>query len=171
MKLAFVAAGVALVLAGAAQARNLVEVYDDAVQFDPQIHEADATRMAARESSPQALAALLPQISGNWSISRTKEETDSVEAFPNPANAAELLPLPFSVGGYTDERQYNLQLQQSVFSWANWKTLSKAHKQVAQAEARRDRLFQCAGSPGRGRCAAGRAHGRQPAAGAGQQAL
>jgi outer membrane protein len=135
MKLAFVAAGVALILAGAAQARNLVEVYDDAVQFDPQIHEADATRMAARENSPQALAALLPQISGNWSISRTKQETDSVEAFPNPANAAELLPLPFSVGGYTDERQYNLQLQQSVFSWANWKTLSKAHKQVAQAEA------------------------------------
>lgn len=135
MKHAFVAAGVALVLASSAQARNLVEVYDDAVQFDPQIHEADATRLAARENSPQALAALLPQLSGNWAISRTRTQTDSVEAFPNPANAAELLPLPFSVGGYTDERQYNLQLQQSVFSWANWKTLARAHKQVAQAEA------------------------------------
>src|SRR5580693_3526946 len=109
MKLAFVAAGVALILAGAAQARNLVEVYDDAVQFDPQIHEADATRMAARESSPQALAALLPQISGNAALSRTRSQTDSVEAFPNPSNPAVLLPLPFSVGGYTDERQYNVQ--------------------------------------------------------------
>jgi outer membrane protein len=135
MKHAFVAAGVALALAGLAQARDLVQVYDDAVQFDPQIHAADATRMAARESSPQALAALLPTVSGNWAISRTKQQTNSVEPFPNPANAAELLPLPFAVEGYTDERQYNLQLQQSVFSWANWKTLSRAHKQVAQAEA------------------------------------
>ncbi|HTB68216.1 MAG TPA: TolC family protein, partial [Steroidobacteraceae bacterium] len=135
MKLVIATAWLSLALAGLAQARDLVQVYDDAVQFDPQIHEADATRMAARESSPQALAALLPQISGNAAISRTRSETDSVEAFPNPSNPAVLLPLPFSVGGYTDERQYNVELQQSVFSWANWKTLSRAHKQVAQAEA------------------------------------
>jgi outer membrane protein len=135
MRHAIAAAWVSLALVAVAQARDLVQVYDDAVQFDPQIHEADATRMAARESSPQALAALLPQISGTAAISRTRSETDSVEAFPNASNPAVLQPLPFSVGGYTDERQYNLQLQQSVFSWANWKTLSRAHKQVAQAEA------------------------------------
>ncbi|MGC1458860.1 MAG: TolC family outer membrane protein [Steroidobacteraceae bacterium] len=135
MKCAFVAAWVSLALVGAAHASDLVQVFDDAVQFDPQIHEADATRMAARESSPQALAALLPQLSGNGSLSRTRSQTNSVEPFPNPANPAELLPLPFSVNGYTDERQYAVQLQQSVFSWANWKTLSRAHKQVAQAEA------------------------------------
>src|ERR1700742_2836011 len=108
MKHATVVAWVLLALGGPAQASDLVQVFDDAVQFDPQIHEADATRMAARENSPQALAALLPQVSGNWAISRAKTQTDSVEAFPNPANAAVLLPLPFSVGGYTDERQYNV---------------------------------------------------------------
>jgi outer membrane protein len=135
MKHAFVAVGVALALAGVAQARDLVQVYDDAVRFDPQIHAADATRMAARENSPQALSALLPLITGNWAISRARSEQDSVEPFPDPTNPAELLPLPYSVSGYTDERQYNLQLQQSVFSWSNWKTLSRAHKQVAQAEA------------------------------------
>jgi outer membrane protein len=135
MKRAIVAAWVSLALVGGAQARDLVQVYDDAVQFDPQIHEADATRLAARESSPQALAALLPQVSANGALSRTRSQTNSVEPFPNPDNPAELLPLPFSVSGYTDERQYAVQLQQSVFSWANWKTLSRAHKQVAQAEA------------------------------------
>jgi outer membrane protein len=135
MKHAIVAAWVSLALAGGAQARDLVQVFDDAVQFDPQIHEADATRMAARENSPQALAALFPQISGNWEIARERSQTNSVEAFPDPSNPSVLLPLPFAVGGYTDERQYNLQLTQSVFSWANWKTLSRAHKQVAQAEA------------------------------------
>jgi outer membrane protein len=135
MKHVIATAWVSLALVGVAQGRDLVQVYDDAVQFDPQIHEADATRMAARESSPQALAALLPLLSANGAISRARTQTNSVEAFPNPDNPAELLPLPFSVGGYTDERQYNVQLQQSVFSWANWKTLSRAHKQVAQAEA------------------------------------
>ncbi|HEY6454592.1 MAG TPA: TolC family outer membrane protein [Steroidobacteraceae bacterium] len=135
MKHVIATAWVSLALVAVAQGRDLVQVYDDAVRFDPQIQEADATRMAARENSPQALSALLPQLSGNAAISRARTQTDSVEAFPNASNPAVLQPLPFSVGGYTDERQYNLQLQQSVFSWANWKTLSRAHKQVAQAEA------------------------------------
>jgi outer membrane protein len=135
MKRAIVAACVSLALVGVARANDLVQVYDDAVRFDPQIHAADATRMAAREDSPQALAALLPQASGNWQISRTKQVENSVEPFPSPVNPALLEPLPIESTAYTDERQYNLQLQQSVFSWANWKTLSRAHKQVAQAEA------------------------------------
>jgi outer membrane protein len=133
MKAATVAACVSLILVGVAQARDLVQVYDDAVQFDPQIHAADATRMAAREASPQALAALLPQANGNFQISRTKGTSESVQPFPSTV-PGELEALPSSVYGYTDQRAYNLQLQQSVFSWANWKTLSRAHKQVAQAE-------------------------------------
>jgi outer membrane protein len=133
MKHAFAAAGVALALAGAAHARDLVQVYDDAVQFDPQIHAADATRMAARENTPQALAALLPLVNGNWAVSRTKADETSVEPYPGPNGSEEAL--PYDISGYTDQRGYNLQLQQSVFSWANWKSLSRAHKQVAQAEA------------------------------------
>jgi outer membrane protein len=133
MKLAIVAAGVSLALVGAAHARDLVQVYDDAVQFDPQIHAADATRMAAREASPQALAALLPQVSGNFQISRASSDQSTVEPYPGPNGTEQAL--PYDISGYTDERQYNLQLQQSVFSWANWKSLGRAHKQVAQAEA------------------------------------
>jgi outer membrane protein len=133
MKHATVAVWVALALAGVAQARDLVQVFDDAVQFDPTIHGADATRMAARENSPQALSALLPQVSGTWGVSRSKSDQNLVEPYPGP-NGTELA-LPLNSAGYTDERQYNLQLSQSVFSWANWKSLSRAHKQVAQAEA------------------------------------
>jgi outer membrane protein len=133
MKHATVAIWVTLALAGVAQARDLVQVFDDAVQFDPQIHGADATRMAARENSPQALSALLPQVNGTLGISRTKQDQNLVEPFPGP-NGTEVA-APLEVSGYTDERQYNVQLQQSVFSWANWKSLSRAHKQVAQAEA------------------------------------
>jgi outer membrane protein len=133
MKHVMATAWVLLALANVAQARDLVQVYDDAVQFDPQIHGADATRMAAREASPQALAALLPVVNGTLGISRTKSAQDQEQTYPG-ANGSELT-LPYDISGYADERQYNVQLQQSVFSWANWKTLSRAHKQVAQAEA------------------------------------
>src|SRR5580658_5501424 len=133
MKHAIVAAWVSLALVGVAQARDLVQVYDDAVQFDPTIAAANATRMAARENTPQALSALLPLVNGTLGISRTKSAQDLEETYPGP-NGGELT-LPDDTAGYADERQYNVQLQQSVFSWANWKSLSRAHKQVAQAEA------------------------------------
>ena len=44
------------VFAGALQAADLLSVYERALQNDPQIREADANRLASRESKPQALA-------------------------------------------------------------------------------------------------------------------
>src|ERR1700691_751397 len=90
---------VALAVGGVAQARDLVQVYDDAVQFDPQIAGANATRLAAREASPQALAALLPPVSGNFQPSRAKQQSASVEPYPSPTNPPELVALPYTVGG------------------------------------------------------------------------
>ena len=134
MKHAAVAVWVALAVAGVTQARDLVQVYDDAVQFDPTIAGANATRLAQRESFPQALSALLPQANGNFIISRTKSDSSEAQSYPDPLTGQSVL-LPISSNGYTDERGYNLQLTQTVFSWAQWKSLSRAHKQVAQAEA------------------------------------
>src|SRR5271169_2557005 len=51
-------------------AADLMAVYQRALQNDPQLREAEATRLAALESKPQALSALLPQLSGNGAISR-----------------------------------------------------------------------------------------------------
>jgi outer membrane protein len=134
MKHAAVVVWVALALAGVAQARDLVQVYDDAVQFDPTIAGANATRLAQRENFPQALSALLPQASGNYVIARTKSDSSEAETYPDPLTGQSVV-LPITSDQYTDERGYNLQLTQSVFSWAQWKSLSRAHKQVAQAEA------------------------------------
>ncbi len=59
----------AFTLPGAAQAASLLEIYQQALQSDPQIHEAEARRLAALESKPQARSVLLPQLSasGEWS--------------------------------------------------------------------------------------------------------
>jgi len=128
-----VAACVALVVATAASAKDLLGVYHDAVLYDAQIRQADATRKAAREANPQAWAELLPQISGSYAFTREKIEQSAVEAFPGPGGA--VLPAQFGTSEYASNHGYQLQLQQSLFNWAYWAGVSKAKKQVGQAEA------------------------------------
>ena len=41
-------------MSSAANADSLLEVYQQALQSDPQIHEAEARRLAALEAKPQA---------------------------------------------------------------------------------------------------------------------
>ena len=59
----------AVVLPLTANSASLLEVYQQALQSDPLIHEADPRRMAPNEVAPQARSALFPQINANanWS--------------------------------------------------------------------------------------------------------
>lgn len=123
----------ALVLATAAPAADLMEVYERAVQNDPQIREADANRLASRESKPQALAALLPQI--NASGSYEKSESDGSSVFPNTNILGEVEILTRDSSQELDTQLYQIQLRQTLFRWDQWQTLKRADAQVAQAEA------------------------------------
>ena len=60
-----------LAIAGPVQAASLLEVYQQALQSDPRIHEAEARRLAALEAEPQARGLYLPQIdfSADWTDS------------------------------------------------------------------------------------------------------
>ncbi len=133
MKRSALLTGLALGIVRAAAATDLLQVYDDALRFDPQIHAADATRMANREASPQALSQLLPQLSATASWSRAYSNFSTQEPFPSATG--QVVNVPLGNSGYTNQRGYTVQLQQSLFSWANFEGLKKAHKQVAQAEA------------------------------------
>ena len=129
---------VGLALCGHSSAKDLLGVYQDAVQNDPQIRAADANRLASRESRPQALAALLPQISGTAGYTRDHNggDQDQIDVTPptaTPPNHPYAAPLPYTAG--TGEKQWALNLRQNVFSWQNWVTLKAANAQVAQAEA------------------------------------
>ena len=61
----------ALAVAGPVQADSLLEIYQQALQSDPRIHEAEARKMAAFEAEPQARGLYLPQIdfSADWTDS------------------------------------------------------------------------------------------------------
>jgi outer membrane protein TolC len=64
-----------------AAAADLVAVYQRALQNDPQLREAEANRLAALESKPQALAALLPQVTGTALAAKERDVGPSNQAF------------------------------------------------------------------------------------------
>ena len=77
-----------LALPLAAPAKDLIGVFEDALHNDPVIRQADANRLAARESKPQALAALLPQLNGTAGITRDHSSGFQTQPFQvsNPSN-------------------------------------------------------------------------------------
>jgi outer membrane protein len=113
-----------------AAAADLKDVYERALTSDPLIREAEANRLAARESRPQALAALLPQVNadGTW--------YDSVDSNSKGLFVAPGIPLTPDVRNFDgDSESWNLGLRQSIFSWESWATLKRANAERAQAEA------------------------------------
>jgi len=127
-----------LALAAPASAADLMEVYQRAVQNDPQIREADANRLASRESKPQALAALLPQLSASGSYEHAESDGSSVF----PVNATDpltgestIVVLNRATEQTLDSKLYQIQLRQTLFRWDQWQTLKRADAEVAQAEA------------------------------------
>src|SRR5258708_33613880 len=65
----------------AAAAADLVAVYQRAQQNDPQLREAEANRLAALESKPHALAALLAQVTGSAAASKERDTGASNQSF------------------------------------------------------------------------------------------
>jgi len=129
-----------------APAADLLAVYQRALQNDPQLKEAEATRLAALEAKPQAVAALLPQLNGTGTAQRERDtgptnETQVVTAGPattggtGAAAATQTFSYPFSGTTTTTTYQYGLNLKLNLFSWQNWVALKRADAQLAQAEA------------------------------------
>jgi outer membrane protein len=119
--------------AGTAQPKDLVGVFEDALKNDPVIRQADANRLAARESRPQAWSALLPQLNGT--ATATRDHNDGTQPFFTTSSSGAPLVIPLGAGVDTTTRTWALNLRQNVFSWSNWMTLKAASAQVAQAEA------------------------------------
>src|SRR5580700_6617590 len=120
----------------AAPAADLLAVYQRALQNDPQLKEAEATRLAALESKPQALAALLPQLSGSGTVSKEKDDGQSNQVETVQANGQNFSEsFPFNGRTTTNTHKYGVDLTQNLFRWENWVALQRADSQVAQAEA------------------------------------
>jgi outer membrane protein len=120
---------VGLGLASIAPAADLMAVYQKALTADPQIREADANRLAARESRPQAFGALLPQLNGMGQY--TKDKSDGTFGLRQNTGASP----PAELNSDTKNRYWQIQAKQTVFQWDQWIALKRSSSEVAQAEA------------------------------------
>jgi len=128
------------------QADSLLEVYQQAVQSDPRILEAEARRLAALEAEPQARGVLFPQINfnGTWSdddIEGSGIQNSPVEV-PQGSGNFEILPFPFESRTKREVTTWGLELRQTLFRWDQIIDLRRADKLVAKAEADREAAQQ-----------------------------
>ncbi len=119
----------------AGQATSLLEVYQQALQSDPRIHEAEARRLAAFEAAPQARGLLLPQVSfgGDWT--KADSSGSGTDSFGGVVQ-------PFSSDSDSETTRWQFSLRQTLFRWDQIVGLRQADKVVAKAEADREAAQQ-----------------------------
>jgi outer membrane protein len=123
-----------------ARANDLLDFYHQAQEQDTSLQAALHARDATVEARPQALAALLPQLTGSASIDRNRVHflsgSSGTIGLPGPADGSAVSQnrSVTSVAYYTS-KSYSLNLSQTLFDWSAFQTLAKANQAVAQAQA------------------------------------
>lgn len=135
IKVLLIAAG-ALLSSGTASAASLLEIYQQALQSDPSIHEAEARRMAALEAKPQARSLLLPQISFSGDYTDAESDGTSVEIDSNGTIGQ------LQSRSRSETTRWGFNLTQTLFRWDQIVGLRQADKSVARAEAVREAAQQ-----------------------------
>ena len=105
----------AALASGTAQAADLLQTYEMARGGDTQLAIAESNTLYNKEGQVQARAALLPQLSGDASITRSRTEPEGVS------------------GSYTSTRRsYGLGASQTLFNWGQFSSL-RAQRALSQA--------------------------------------
>jgi outer membrane protein len=108
-----------------ATAADLHELYQQALQNDPQYRAAQAALEAAREAKPQAWSAWLPQL--NFTAQRVDNQTDTTRS-----SNTSVLPLGTRD---TNSDQYTISLNQAIYHHDYIVALRQADDSIAQAVA------------------------------------
>jgi len=121
----------ALLIAGVsaqAHATDLMQAYDLARLSDPQLKISDAQKRAQGEGVVQARASLLPQVNASVSINRSQGRSSGNQVFagqPTDIN---------STYSTSTDRTSGVQVNQSVFDYANYTRLGASKARAEQAE-------------------------------------
>ena len=117
-----------LAIPGLGHGDSLLEIYQQALQSDPLIHEAEARRLAAEELAPQARGLLFPQIQANAGWDQTDASGNQLIVDTTGFATA-----PFESD--STSKSWDVSLRQTIFRWDQVIGLKQAGKLVAKAEA------------------------------------
>lgn len=122
--------GTSVLLPATAAAEDLLQTYELARSGDPQLSAAESGRQVTREDAVQARAALLPQINGEASYTRSRSDTESVDATPDGSGGVVFGP---SIGeSDTTTRNLTVNARQMLYDRGNFTRL-KAQNALSQA--------------------------------------
>lgn len=99
-----------------AQAEDLKEVYEIAVQSDPTVQAAFAAMQANKQALPKAIAQMVPNLSASYQASGVNATTSS--------------PSPFVFQGGYNTKNYSLVLSQPIFHPEQWAQLEQSRHVV-----------------------------------------
>jgi len=99
----------------AANAADLLQVYEMARNGDPQLASAESNRLYTKEGQVQARAALLPSLNGSASLNRTRSSLEGVSG---------------STTGTA--RKYGISGEQTLFNWTQFANL-RAQREISKA--------------------------------------
>lgn len=108
-----------------ARAEDLLESYELARNSDPQFSAAESSRLISREGAVQARAALLPQIGGSASYTRSRSDSNGSQVFGGTLITSDS-------ESDTTSKQLGLNLQQMVYDHS---VITRVRSQNALAQA------------------------------------
>ena len=117
-----------LVASAPTHATDLIEIYSIALTSDPLLREADANLRATIQRKPQAIAALLPQVSAGWTYDDNKNNTRAIRGVGNVV-------APSITDTTSDGWGWTVDLTQTLFRADQWLRVRQADKEAAQSEA------------------------------------
>jgi outer membrane protein len=132
-------------VAGPAYADSLLQVYQQALQSDPRLREAEARRLAALEAEPRARSLLLPQVGlgADWTKFNSSGSGTGNDISVDPVTGdITVIPVPFSSETRDETTNWQLGLRQTLFRWDQIVGLRRADKIVAKADADREAAQQ-----------------------------
>lgn len=118
-------------LPAVASAEDLLQTYELARAGDPQLSAAEANRLATREGAVQARAALLPQINGQISLTRSRDHGRSAQTDFDPVTGLPVV-RSFSSDSETTTRNTGVNADQVLIDFGRF---SQLRSQNALAEA------------------------------------
>ena len=115
----------ALLPATGAHAEDLLQTYQMARNSDPQLSAAESSRLATREGAVQARAAMLPQINGDASYTKSRSDSTGSDVFGSVV-------VPNDNSQDSTTKDFGLSLNQMVYDRSRFTRL-KSEKALSQA--------------------------------------
>jgi len=114
------------------RADSLRDIYELALENDAQLKSEEAVYLAQRETENLSRAALLPQVSTNYSYQNTNRDTNSINRdFFDPA----LPEINISTNSDIDAEGYTVSLNQALFDLSAWFSFQSGKEVTKEAEA------------------------------------